>query len=126
MNEVKKKRTINILIVDDEEEICKILYKMLLAEGHKVKIAFISKKALGLLEKEYFDLVFLDVFMPGISGVEILDKIAVISPDTRVVMMTGKIIDNNFIRKMKIKGALRCIQKPFKLEEIENILFQFI
>lgn len=114
-----------ILVVDDEEEICKMLSKYLSIGGHRVKYVLMGKKAVDQVEKEYFDVVFLDIFLPGLSGIEVLDKIKIISPDTKVIMMTGKIVNNDLRKEVSEKGASRCLQKPFKMEEIEKILNGF-
>lgn len=126
MTEEKRKKSFYILIVDDEVEICKILKKSLSADKHKVKTSSKGQEALEWIKKEYFDVIFLDILMPGISGVEILEEIKKVSPNTKIIMMTGKKIERDFVKKMKDKGAWGCIQKPFKLEEIEKILVSFI
>lgn len=126
MTEEKGKKVFYILVVDDEVEICKILKKCLSANKHKVKTSSKSQEAIEWIKKEYFDVVFLDIMMPGISGVEILEEIKKVSPDIKIIMMTGKMIDRDFVKKMKDKGAWECIQKPFKLGDIEKILISFI
>lgn len=126
MMKEKGKKAFYILVVDDEVEICKILEKSLSAGKHKVKTSSKSKEALEWIKKEYFDVAFLDILMPGVSGIEILEEIKKVSPDTKIIMMTGKMIERDFIRKMKDRGAWGCIQKPFKLEEIDKILISFI
>lgn len=70
-----------------------MLRKWLSSEGHRVKSVLTGKRALNLIRKEYFDIVFLDIVMPGIPAVEVLEKIKGISPKTEVVMMTGKMIN---------------------------------
>lgn len=126
MTEKKRKKAFYILVVDDEVEICKILKKSLSADKHKVKTSSKSQEALEWIKKEYFDVVFLDIMMPGISGIEILEEIKKVSPDTKIIIITGMMIERDFVKKMKGKGAWGCIQKPFKLEEIEKILISFI
>lgn len=114
----------NILVVNDEEEICKMLIRFLSSEKARVKFVLTGEKAVELVKKEYFDVVFLDIGLPDISGMEVLDKIKEVSPETKVIMMTGKIVTNDLIKKVKKKGASKCIQKPFKIEGIEKILIK--
>lgn len=114
-----------ILVVDDEEEICKMLIKHLSIGGRKVKYVLTGKKAIEKVKKEYFDVVFLDILLPELSGIEVLDKIKKISPEIKVIMMTGKIVNNDLMKQLYEKGASRCLQKPFKIEEIEKILAEY-
>lgn len=103
--EVKKTKVLNILIVDDEEEICTMFTKWLSAERHRVKSALTGRRAINLIKKENFDIVFLDIVMPGIPSVEVLDKIKEISPKTRIIMITGKFIDEDLLKNLRQKGA---------------------
>lgn len=121
MKRIKDKQIMNVLVVDDEEEIGRMLIKYLSAEGARVKFVLTGEKAVELVKKEHFDVVFLDISLPGISGIEVLDNIMEVSPETKVIMMSG-IGNNDLIDKLKQKGASGCLLKPFKLEEIEKIL----
>jgi len=113
---------VNVLVVDDEEEICKILTKWLSAEGHTVKSALDGEKALQQVKEEHFDVVFLDVIMPGLPSLIVLDEIKSLSPKTKVVMITGRMLDKEFKRELKDKGAPGYIKKPFRLEDILDFL----
>jgi DNA-binding NtrC family response regulator len=120
--EAKKTKPKNVLVVDDEEDICKMMEKWLSAEGHKVKWALDGEETLKLVVKERFDVVFLDVIMPGIPSLITLFEIKRISPETKVVMITGRMLDKEFKKELKKKGAPGLIQKPFKLEDILGFL----
>ena len=109
---------LNILTVDDEEEICKMFMKWLSLKGLRVKSASTGKRALQLVNKEKFDFVFLDIIMPGIPSIEVLEKIRKISPKTSVIMMSGKLIGKDLLNELKQKGASGFLQKPFKIEDI--------
>ena len=85
-----KDKDLNILVVDDEKEICGILTKWLSLKGHRVKSVSTGKKALNLIKKKHFDVVFLDIVMPGISGVNVLEAMMQISLKTKLIMVTGK------------------------------------
>jgi len=118
----EKTKPMNVLVVDDEEEISKMMEKWLSAEGHEVKSALTGEKALEQVKKEHFDVIFLDVIMPGIPSLIVLDEIKRISPKTKVVMITGRMLDKEFKKELKEKGAPGFIQKPFKLEDILGFL----
>ena len=117
---MRKPEPINILVVDDEEEICKIFTKLLSAEGQRVKSVSTGRKAINIVKKEYFNVVFLDVVMPGIPAIEVLEKIEEISPKTKVVIITGKLMDSDLLQDLRRKGASSFLQKPFKIEDIKK------
>lgn len=112
----------NVLVVDDEKEICKMFTKFLSIKGHRVKSALTGKRAIKLVRRKYFDYVFLDIIMPGVPANEVLKEIRKISPETRIVVITGKLVNRNLLREFRNKGASECIQKPFRMEEIERIV----
>ncbi|MFP4082829.1 MAG: response regulator [Candidatus Aminicenantes bacterium] len=116
-----KTKGVDILVVDDEKKICEMFTKWLCAAGHRVKATLRGKKALSLVKKKHFDVVFLDIVMPGISAVEVLKKIRRISPETKVVIITGKLVDRSMRDKLRQKGASGFLQKPFKIEDITAI-----
>ena len=116
----KKTKPMNVLVVDDEEEICKMFTKWLSFEGHQVKSALTGKKALDLVKKESFDIVFLDIVMPGIPAIDILAEIKEFSPKTKIFMITGKLVDKESWKELRKRGADGYLQKPFKIEDIIN------
>lgn len=121
-SDMRKKKHLNILVIDDEEEIGDIFIKWLLLEGHRGKYVLTGKEAIDLVKRQYFDFVFLDIVMPGVSAIEVLRRIRAVSPRTRVVVMTGRLADSRFIDEMKERGAADFLQKPFEFEEIIGIL----
>ena len=122
---VKEKREINkvppkkILVVDDEVEICRMLTKYLSNEGHRAEYVLSGKEAIDRVKKEYPDVVLLDLIMPGIPGMEVLDEINRISKKTKIVVMTGRLMETGFLKKIKQKGASSCILKPFDINDIK-------
>jgi len=119
---VKNTQYMNILIMDDEEEICKIFINWLSAKGHRVKSALTGREAIELVKNEYFNVAFLDIIMPGIPGNIVLEEIKKFSPETKVIMITGKLMNDYLLKKLRQKGASGCIQKPFGIEEIKETL----
>src|SRR5512137_1306395 len=78
-----------ILIVDDEEIIRESLSFILKKEGYRVQEAANGKAALELVKKDSFDLVVTDLEMPEMKGVELLEQISQVSPETLVVIITA-------------------------------------
>lgn len=120
--EIKEIPPKNILIVDDEEEICKMLMKFLSEAGHRARYVLSGKEAIERVKMGDPDVVLLDLIMPGIPGIEVLDEINRISKKTRVVVMTGRVIEKDFLKKIKQRGASSCLLKPFDLNDINTAL----
>jgi len=112
----------NVLVVDDEQDICSMFAKWFEQERFTAEYVLSGDKALGLLEKTYFDIVFLDIVMPGVSAVEVLDKIKKISPKTKIIAISGQLIDRNLRESVQKRGAVDILQKPFKMEDVMKYL----
>jgi putative two-component system response regulator len=106
-----------ILIVDDEQDIRTVLSRFLAMEGHSCSTAKNSKTALNLLNNRDFDLVVSDVMMPGMSGLELLETITNLHPETAVMMVTG-VNDRNIGQKALQLGADGYLVKPFRRNEL--------
>lgn len=121
---MEKVEPLNILVVDDEKEICRMFTKWLSLEGHRVRSALRGKKAVKLVKKEYYDIVFLDIIMPGIPAIEVLEKIKRISPKTKVIVITGKLmdVDKDLPNELTQKATSEYLQKPFKIEDVKEII----
>lgn len=114
-----KKEDIRVLLVDDEISLLNAIKKLLLLEGYQVEIATSGKEAIKASSKNHFDIVFLDVNMPELNGLETYKELKKIIPDVPVVMMTGY---GRSLRQL-IEDALHlgvksCIDKPFKIQRI--------
>lgn len=106
-----RRKSFNVLVVDDEEEIG-VLFRRLLGDSQEVTVAQDGYEALEKAREKPFDLVFLDVRLPGMDGVETLEKIKKILPDAIVVMMSGHSVEEDIRRAMEM-GAQDFIAKPF-------------
>lgn len=115
---MRSPQPLNILVVDDEEEICRMLAKWLSLEGHRVRSVLTGKEAINHAEKNHYDIVFLDIVMPGIPAIKVLEKIKEISEETNVILVTGQLEDRNLLKEMKKRGAPGILQKPFKIDDI--------
>jgi len=87
-------RSLDILVVDDERDMAFGVADMLEAKGHRAVLAHSAEAALDLAQARSFDMVFLDVNLPGVTGVEILLPLRRALPGKRIVPMTGYCIDN--------------------------------
>lgn len=79
----------NILIVDDEKDICMALNFLLTKEGYDVKESYNGEQALERIKRENFDVIMTDIKMGKMDGFEVLKQAQKISPETSVIMMTA-------------------------------------
>src|SRR5205807_264000 len=89
--------------------------------GHEVTVCPDGKSAIKSLEKSTFDAAILDLRMPGLNGIEVLEQIKQVSPDTEVIIMTGHASIETAIDAVRL-GAFDYITKPCKMAQIETIL----
>ena len=107
----------SIHVIDDEPVIRDVLEQLLQAEGYDVTLSESGEAALSKFADNGFDLVLLDLLMPGRSGLEILPEIKKIQPSTIVIIITAYASVESAIQAMKI-GAYDYVQKPFKHEDL--------
>lgn len=112
-----EKTTARVLVIDDERTVCISCKRVLEDEGHSVDYAFSGKDGLHRACTEKFDLVLLDLKMPGIHGLEVLDMIKEKRPDLIVIIITGYASIQTSIEAIK-KGAFDYVPKPFTPEEL--------
>ena len=111
----------NILVIDDEETMRDSCRQTLSRDGSRVAVAEDGSRGLAMLKKESFDLVILDLKMPGLSGMEVLKKIKEEDPEVVVVVITGYATVESAVEAMKI-GAYDFIPKPFTPESLRAIV----
>ena len=110
-----------VLIVDDTRNIRIMLTSCLEIDGYQVMSAEDGKAVISLLQKEKFDLIFLDIKMPGISGTEILKQVRSIGLDVPIIIMTAFATIKNAVECTKL-GAVAYLQKPFTPDKIRTVL----
>jgi PAS domain S-box-containing protein len=110
-----------ILVVDDEKRIRDACHQMLSQEGFSVAMAESGELGLKMIEQEHFDLILLDLMMPGLSGLETLPKLKALHPDTVVVVITGYATLEHAVEAMK-EGAFDFIPKPFSPDELRLVV----
>lgn len=113
------------LIADDEESIRWVLRKIVEGKGLNAEAASDGEQAFSLITKKCYDAVFLDIFMPGISGLDLLEKLKNIPNPPIPVVMTAQNSMKNAIDAMK-KGAFDYIVKPFDVDEVEAVIEKII
>ncbi len=106
-----------VLIIDDEQVVCKGCQLALEDENYHVQICLTGKEGLNLIEEKDFDLILLDMKLPDIDGMEILKIVRQKRPELQVIVMTGYSTVQNAVEAMKL-GAFDYLTKPFTDEEM--------
>ena len=126
LNQVREKTTtteeqtfknMKILIIDDERSIRNSLKEILVDEGYDVDVAEDGAQGLAMADKEKYSIIFCDIKMPGMDGVEVLDKLVEMGIDSAVVMISGHGDISTAVECIK-KGAFDFIPKPLDLNRI--------
>jgi signal transduction histidine kinase len=117
---LQAQRTGRILLVEDNEEVGEFAQSLLSELGHRVRWAQSAEQALELARKQKFDAVFSDVVMPGMSGIELADRLAALDPELPVILTTGysdELAETG-------TGGRPVILKPYRLETLAAALDQ--
>ena len=108
-----------ILIVDDEQDILKMLSKLLLEERFQVKTALGGEEAIELFKSEPFDAVITDMRMPGMDGLAVIKRLKEIDENIEVIILTGFAALDNVIQAFRNNGAFDYLTKP--LDNINDL-----
>lgn len=106
----------HILIVEDEEKLARFVELELMHEGYKVSKAFNGREGYELAVANHFDLILLDVMLPGINGLEVLRRVTLENP-TPVILLTARDAVMDKVAGLDA-GAVDYITKPFAIEEL--------
>jgi two-component system, NtrC family, nitrogen regulation response regulator NtrX len=106
-----------ILVIDDEKSIRNTLQEVLEYENHKVDLAINGNEALELYDKGEYDIVFCDIKMPGMDGIEVLEKMHEYNHDVPIIMISGHGNIDTAVEAIK-KGAYDFIEKPLDLNRL--------
>ena len=113
-----------ILVVDDQFADRETLKGILEDKGYRVATARDGAEAIEMVKSRHYDIIFLDVRLPGMDGVETFEQVKEIDPKATVIMMTGY-TEEDLVRRAISQGAYTCIYKPFDIEKVialvENI-----
>ncbi len=109
-----------ILVVDDEYIIRRLLSEVLNDWGHQVTVVDNGYEAVRMAKKTSFDIIFSDVHMPEMTGLEVVTLIRKFDQKVTIVMMDS--YPDSLSELAKEKGAITCVHKPFDLDEIKEII----
>jgi CheY-like chemotaxis protein len=113
-----------ILIVDDDTAVQATIRLLLERAGHSVVTAGDGRKGLAVFEADDFDLLFLDIFMPGMDGFETMRKVHQLRPLVPIIVISGRPISPgeggapDFLTMATKLGAISSLQKPFKSADL--------
>ncbi|MCP4748988.1 MAG: response regulator [Desulfobacteraceae bacterium] len=110
-------KNLQVLLVDDEDEFINTLAERMELRGFNVQTAINGEEAMDRLARGLPDIVFLDVMMPGIGGLDILKQIKALYKNLPVILLTGRSSTEDGIKGMRL-GALDYLVKPIDIEEL--------
>jgi CheY-like chemotaxis protein len=114
----------NILIVDDDPAVQLTIRLLLERAGHHVTVAGDGRKGLALFEGKQFDLLFLDIFMPGMDGLETMRHVRALQSKIPIIVISGRSItpdayaEPDFLKMATKLGAVASLQKPFRTDAL--------
>ena len=110
---------VKLLVADDEQKICRLLESFFTERGFSVLLAHDGKSALSCIRQERPHLVFLDLHMPGLNGLEVLREAREVDHSMKVIVITA-VEDEDIIHKAKSLGATDYVIKPFSLDYLKD------
>jgi DNA-binding NtrC family response regulator len=110
-------KPLKILIIDDEEVICNACHLILSEKGHMLERKMDGAAGLKALQSNNYDVVLLDMMLPDMDGMEILETIKQKKPQTGIIVITGYSTVANALKAMKL-GATDYLSKPFSEDEL--------
>ena len=118
-------KSLNILLVDDDSIIRDLFTQSLEGLGHNITTSANGVEALEFVTKRRFDLIFLDLLMPGIDGAELFGRIRLIDKQVPVIIITGY-PDSEVMKRAIEHGSFTVMNKPFTGDDILDALSSFI
>jgi two-component system, NtrC family, response regulator HydG len=110
-----------VLVIDDDRDHAESIVDILSMRGHTVEAAFSGEAGVKLFREQDFDIVFMDVKLPGMNGVETFFEFKKIRPNAKVMMMTGYSVEQ-LISQAMANGALGVLRKPFAITDLLKVL----
>jgi len=112
---------IKVLIAEDDKSMNRVLTSELSLDGFDVTATDNGLAAIEMMEKEEYDILLLDLIMPGIGGIEVLKRMGNMNIPTETIVFTGHATVSTAVEAMKL-GAYDYLSKPFKIEELKAVL----
>src|ERR1035437_4546830 len=113
--------TTAILIIDDEVKMGKALKHVLVSEGYDVDTVDDPQEGLRMMQARPYRVILCDLRMPGMSGLDVLERAKALQPDVNVIMMTAFASAETAVESMK-KGAYDYLIKPFSMDELKILI----
>jgi DNA-binding NtrC family response regulator len=110
-----------VLLVDDEESFVETLAKRLNARGLSVETSSSGEDAVARAERRAFDVIVLDLAMPGMDGIETLKRLRKADPDLQIILLTGHGSIEKAVEATKL-GAMDFLQKPTSLSDLLELI----
>ena len=118
-------KNLNILVVDDKKVIGDFFILTMGFYGHRITVVHDLEHTLEALKADQFDIVFMDMIMPGCDGVDVLKEVKLAIPSLPVVMMSGYSLDEKRLQARNL-GAVDCLKKPFEVDDIRRVVKEAI
>ena len=110
---------VSVLIVDDDETLCRVIAGELTRAGYATREIHDSRDVVKLFEDQPSDIVITDIFMPNVDGLEVIRHIRRVAPGAAIVAMTG--VDDvgaDYLKAARAFGAHHVLRKPFRIAEL--------
>jgi CheY-like chemotaxis protein len=117
-----------ILVVDDDPSICDVVERLLASSGYAVTTATTGRAALEAATRQSFAAAFVDLCMPSMHGLEIINGLRALAPDTKLIVMSGLMADcggppaPDFLGMMTNLKGIERLSKPFGRQDLLNLL----
>jgi len=112
-----------ILIVDDEDVVIRSCLRILAGNNYQIATLTDSRCALAALDEAHYDLILLDLMMPVLGGLEVLEMVKDRHPNVKVILMTGFAQNETALRAEKL-GAFAYLPKPFDPDQLSRLVRQ--
>ena len=109
--------TVRILVIDDDENIRKVLATILEEEGYEVESVDTAKKAIEKTRRKFYNIALIDIRLPDMEGIELLTRMKDTTPKMRKIIITGYPTLQNAVEAVN-RGADAYIMKPFDMEKV--------
>jgi CheY-like chemotaxis protein len=117
-----------ILVVDDDPSVCDVVERLLVSSGYAVTTATTGRAALEAASRQSFTAAFVDLCMPSMHGLEIIDGLRALAPATKLIVMSGLMADcggppaPDFLGMMTNLKGIERLSKPFGRQDLLNLL----